>query len=113
MGLAPRHRGSPALACSVIVDYRDELLDLGLPLILRSPSAKQLRSLAGVGSVLAELRWPLELVKTNLSSISIFAMIHLYLPLGGSSSEDFLWKGRKDMHGGHCLVWSNKVRMPK
>jgi hypothetical protein len=60
----------------------------------------------------------LELVKTTLLAISIFSMMSLDITMETLLSiqkiiRGFLWKGRKDVHGGHCLVASDKVCMPK
>jgi hypothetical protein len=51
----------------------------------------------------------LELVRSTLVSISIFAMmspdVQIETPLAIEKIlRGFLWKGRKDAHGGHCLV---------
>uniref|UniRef100_A0ACD5YE76 Uncharacterized protein n=1 Tax=Avena sativa TaxID=4498 RepID=A0ACD5YE76_AVESA len=99
---------------------------LGLPLSLRKPSVAQLQTL--VDRVAAKLpSWKasmlnrggrLELVKTTLSSIPIFTMMSLDIPIETITAIEkiirgFLWKGRKDVHGGHCLVAWDRVCMPK
>jgi hypothetical protein len=56
----------------------------------------------------------LELVRATLSAMPIFAMMSLDLPVKTLVAIEkiirgFLWKGRKDVKGGHCLVAWNKV----
>ena len=99
---------------------------LGLPLSLRKLTPAQLQYL--VDSVASRLpRWRagllnrggrLELVKTTLSAISIFAMMSLDLSVKTLVAiekiiRSFLWVGRKDARGGHCLVAWERVCMPK
>jgi hypothetical protein len=60
----------------------------------------------------------LELVRATLSAIPIFSMMSLDIPAKTVSSIEkiirgFLWKGRKDVRGGHCLVAWDKVCAPK
>ena len=60
----------------------------------------------------------LELVKTTLSAVSIFAMMSLDLPVKTLEAiekiiRSFLWAGRKEARGGHCLVAWERVCMPK
>ena len=99
---------------------------LGLPLSLQKLTSEQLQYL--VDSIANHLpRWRvgllnrggrLELVKTTLSAVSIFAMMSLDLPVKTLVAIEkvirgFLWAGRKDAHGGHCLVAWERVCMPK
>ena len=60
----------------------------------------------------------LELVKSTLLSIPVHAM--LSLDLDAKTVEQlmavcrgFLWKGRKEIKGGHCLVAWKKADSPK
>jgi hypothetical protein len=60
----------------------------------------------------------LELVRSTLAAIPIFAMMFLDVPIETLLAIEkilrgFLWKGRKDAHGGHCLVAWDRVCMPK
>jgi hypothetical protein len=60
----------------------------------------------------------LELVRATLSTIPIFAMMSLDLPAKTIIAIEkiirgFLWKGRKEVKGGHCLVAWDKVCAPK
>ena len=99
---------------------------LGLPLSLRKLTAEQLQYL--VDNVANHLpKWRagllnrggrLELVKTTLSAVSIFAMMSLDLPVKTLVAIEkiirgFLWAGRKEARGGHCLVAWERVCMPK
>ncbi|KAM0873929.1 hypothetical protein ACQ4PT_037735 [Festuca glaucescens] len=90
---------------------------LGLPLTLRKPSATQLQylvdsvanKLPGWKASLLDKGGRLELVRTTLSAISIFVMMSLDIPIKTLIAIEkiirgFLWKGRKDVKGGHCLV---------
>jgi hypothetical protein len=99
---------------------------LRLPLGLRKPTAAQLQYLVdAVASRLPSWRafmlnraGRLELVRSTVAAMSIFAMMSLDVQLETLLAIEkilrgFLWKGRKDMHGGHCLVASDKVCMPK
>ncbi|KAM0837796.1 hypothetical protein ACQ4PT_061397 [Festuca glaucescens] len=99
---------------------------LGLPLTLRKPSAAQLQylvdsvanKLPGWRASLLDRGGRLELVRATLSAMPIFAMMSLDLPVKTLLAIEkiirgFLWKGRKDVKGGHCLVAWNKVCAPK
>ncbi|KAM0899440.1 hypothetical protein ACQ4PT_021303 [Festuca glaucescens] len=99
---------------------------LGLPLTLRKPSAVQLQylmdsvanKLPGWRASLLDKGGRLELVRATLSAMPIFAMMSLDLPVKTLVAIEkiirgFLWKGRKDFKGGHCLVAWNKVCAPK
>jgi hypothetical protein len=60
----------------------------------------------------------LELVRSTLAVIPIFAMMSLDVQIETLLAIEkilcgFLWKGRKDAHGGHCLVAWDRVCMPK
>jgi hypothetical protein len=60
----------------------------------------------------------LEIVRSMLAAMSIFATMSLDVQLETllvieKILHGFLWKGRKDAHGGHCLVAWDKVCMPK
>ena len=60
----------------------------------------------------------LELVKTTLLAVSIFAMMSLDISVKTLVAIDknicgFLWVGRKDARGGHCLVAWERLCMPK
>ena len=60
----------------------------------------------------------LELVKTTLASMPIHAMMAMDLPVktieaANKICRGILWKGRRDVHGGHCLVAWDKVCSPK
>jgi hypothetical protein len=60
----------------------------------------------------------LELVRSTLAVVSIFAMMSLdvqneTLLAIEKILRGFLWKRHKDAHGGHCLVAWDKVYMPK
>jgi hypothetical protein len=60
----------------------------------------------------------LELARSTLASMSIFAMMSLDVQIETLLAIEkilrgFLWKGRKNAHGGHCLVAWDKVCMPK
>ena len=99
---------------------------LGLPLSLRKLTVAQLQYI--VDSVASHLpRWRagllnrggrLEIVKTTLSAVSIFAMMSLDLSVETLVAIEkiirgFLWAGRKDARGGHCLVAWDRACMPK
>jgi hypothetical protein len=99
---------------------------LGLPLGLRKPTTAQLQYLVdAVADRLPSWRASmlnragrLELVRSTLVAMSIFAMISLDVHLKTLLAVEkilhgFLWKGRKNAHGGHCLVAWDKVCMPK
>lgn len=90
---------------------------LGLPLTLCKPSAGQLACL--VEKVEKRLQmWSahlfstggrLTLVRFTLSAMPIYAMMLLDLPVKTIEAIEklcrgFLWKGRKEVRGGHCLV---------
>jgi hypothetical protein len=60
----------------------------------------------------------LELVRSTLATIPIFAMMSLDVQIETLLAIEkilhgFLRKGRKDAHGGHCLVAWDRVYMPK
>jgi hypothetical protein len=60
----------------------------------------------------------LELVRSTLAAIHIFAMMSLDVQIETLLAIEkilrgFLWKGRKDAHGGHCLVVWDRICMPK
>ena len=99
---------------------------LGLPLSLWKLTAAQLQYL--VDNVAGHLPgWRvnllnkggrLELVKTTLSAVPTFAMMSLDLPAKTLVAIEkiirgFLWKGRKNVQGGHCRVAWDRVCMPK
>jgi hypothetical protein len=99
---------------------------LGLPLGLRKPTAAQLQYLVdAVADMLPSWRASmlnragrLELVRSTLAAMSIFAMMSLDVQIETLLAIEkilrgFLWKGRKNAHGGHCLVAWDKVCMPK
>ncbi|KAM0911172.1 hypothetical protein ACQ4PT_013675 [Festuca glaucescens] len=99
---------------------------LGLPLTLRKPSAAQLQylvdnvanKLPGWKASLLDKGGRLELVHPTLSAMSIFSMMSLDIPIKTILAIEkiirgFLWKGRKDVKGGHCLVAWDKVCTPK
>ncbi|KAM0899529.1 hypothetical protein ACQ4PT_021212 [Festuca glaucescens] len=99
---------------------------LGLPLTLRKPNAAQLQylvdsvanKLPGWRASLLDKGGRLELVRATLSAMPIFAMMSLDLPVKTLVAIEkiirgFLWKGRKDVKGGHCLVAWSKVCTPK
>jgi hypothetical protein len=99
---------------------------LGLPLTLRKPTAAQLQylvdkvanKLPGWRASLLDRGGHLELVRATLSAIPIFSMMSLDIPAMTLTSIEkiiraFLWKGRKDVKGGHCLVAWDKVCAPK
>jgi hypothetical protein len=99
---------------------------LGLPLSLRKPSAAQLQylvdnvanKLPGWKASLLDKGGRLELVRSTLSVMPIFSMMSLDIPVKTILAIEkiirgFLWKGRKDVKGGHCLVAWDKVCTPK
>jgi hypothetical protein len=99
---------------------------LGLPLSLRKPSAAQLQylvdnvanKLPGWKASLLDKGGRLELVRSTLSTMPIFSMMSLDIPAKTILAIEkilrgFLWKGRKDVKGGHCLVVWDKVCTPK
>jgi hypothetical protein len=60
----------------------------------------------------------LELIRSTLAAVSIFAMMSLDVQIETLLAIEkilrrFLLKGRKDVHGGHCLVVWDRVCMPK
>jgi hypothetical protein len=60
----------------------------------------------------------LELVRTTLATVSIFAMMSLDISFETLLSIEkiirgFLWKGRRDAHRDHTLVAWDRVCMPK
>jgi hypothetical protein len=60
----------------------------------------------------------LELVRSTLAAIPIFALMSLDVQAETLLAIEkilrgFLWKGRRDAHGGHCLVAWDRVCMPK
>jgi hypothetical protein len=59
----------------------------------------------------------LELVRSTLAAIPIFALMSLDVQIETLLAIEkilhgFFWKGRKDAHGGHCLVAWDRVCMP-
>jgi hypothetical protein len=93
---------------------------------LRKPTAAQLQylvdkvanKLPGWKASLLDRGGRLELVRATLSAIPIFSMMSLDIPAKTVSTIEkiirgFLWKGRKDVRGGHCLVAWDKVCAPK
>lgn len=62
--------------------------------------------------------WRLILVKSTLSAMVVHALLALDLPVKTLSAVEkifrgFLWRGRKEVHGGHCIVAWDKVCCPK
>ncbi|XP_071677125.1 uncharacterized protein [Lolium perenne] len=99
---------------------------LGLPLSLRKFTAAQLQPL--VDSATSRLpTWCAKLlnrggrtilVQTTLSAIPVHAMMSLDIPpkvleVLRKICRAFLWKGREEIQGGHCLVAWDKVASPK
>ncbi|KAM0899838.1 hypothetical protein ACQ4PT_021037 [Festuca glaucescens] len=99
---------------------------LGLPLGLRKVTAAQLQPV--VDSAASRLQpWCAKLlnrggrtilVQTTLSAIPVHAMMSLDIPLKvfevlRKICRAFLWKGRQEINGGHCLVTWDKVASPK
>jgi hypothetical protein len=99
---------------------------LGLSLGLRKPMAAQLQYL--VDAVTDRLpSWrasmlnragQLKLFRSTLVAMSIFAMMPLDFQIETLVTikkilRGFMWKGRKNAHGGHCLVVWDRVCMPK
>ncbi|KAM0834158.1 hypothetical protein ACQ4PT_063804 [Festuca glaucescens] len=95
---------------------------LGLPLTLRKPTTSQLQylvdkvanKLPGWRASLLDRGGRLELIRATLSAIPIFSMMSLDIPAKTLSAIEkiirgFLWKGRKDVKGGHCLVAWDKT----
>lgn len=98
---------------------------LGLPLGIRRPSAAQFRPL--VDKVSKKLQtWSapllssgghLTLVRTTLCAMPIYAMMSLDLPVKTITDIErirrgFLWRGRKEARGGHCLVAWESIYLP-
>ncbi|KAM0855047.1 hypothetical protein ACQ4PT_050004 [Festuca glaucescens] len=99
---------------------------LGLPLGLRKPSAAQLqpvvesaaKQLPQWGARLLNRGGRTTLVQTTLSALPIHAMMSLDVPPKilqalAKVCRGFMWKGRADVSGGHCLVAWDKVTSPK
>jgi hypothetical protein len=99
---------------------------LGLPLGLRKPTTTQLQYLVdAVANRLPGWRVSmlnragrLELVRLTLAAIPIFALMSLDVQIETLLAIEkilrgFLWKDRRDAHGGHCLVAWDRVCMPK
>jgi mannosylglycoprotein endo-beta-mannosidase len=99
---------------------------LGLPLGLRRPTAAQLQYLVdavanrlpGWRASMLNRAGHLELVRSTLAVIPIFALMSLDIQIENLLAIEkilrgFLWKGRRDAHGGHCLVAWDRVCMPK
>lgn len=99
---------------------------LGLPLGLRKISAAQLQYL--IDRMADRLpAWQvrllfragrLELVRTTLASMHVHVMIALDIPIkkleaANKICRGFLWKGRRDVQGGHCLMAWDQVCTPK
>jgi hypothetical protein len=99
---------------------------LGLPLGLRKVTAAQLQPL--VDNAAGRLQpWCANLltrggrtilVQTTLCAIPIHAMMSLDIPPKVLESllkisRAFMWKGRREVKGGHCLVAWDKVASPK
>ena len=60
----------------------------------------------------------MELVKTTLAFMPIHAMMVMDLSVktieaANKICRGFLWKGRRDVHEGHCLVAWDKVFSPE
>jgi hypothetical protein len=99
---------------------------LGLPLSLRRPTVAQLQYLVDVvANRLSSWRASmlnhagrLELVRSTLAVIPIFALMSLDVQAETLLAIEkillgFLWKGRRDAHGGHYLVAWDRVCMLK
>lgn len=99
---------------------------LGIPLGLRKPGVVQLLPLVEkLEKILQSWSTPLispggrlTLVGHTLSVMPIYAMMSLALPFKTIESIEkvcrgFLWKGRKDARGGHCLVSWQAVCSPQ
>jgi hypothetical protein len=99
---------------------------LGLPLGLRKPTADKLQYLVdavanrlpGWRASMLNRVGRLELVRSTLAYISIFAMMSLDVQIETLLAIEkilwgFLWKGCKEAHDGHCLVAWDRVCMPK
>jgi hypothetical protein len=99
---------------------------LGLPLGLKKPTAAQLQYLVeavanrlpGWRASMLNRAGRLELVRSTLAAIPIFALMSLdvqaeILLAIEKILRGFLWKGRRDANGGHCLVAWDRVCMPK
>ena len=99
---------------------------LGLPLGLRKPIAAQLqgvvdgaaRRLPAWGARMMNRGGRSTLVRTTLTTVPVHAM--LLLDLSAKTLDEllgicrgFMWKGRKDVKGGHCVMAWNKVASPK
>jgi hypothetical protein len=121
--LAPSHPARSILGFQV-ASFPFKLL--GLPLGLRKVMAAQLQPLVdGAASRLPS--WCAKLltrggrtilVQTTLSAIPVHAMMSLGIPPKVLDAlikicRGFLWKGRQEINGGHCLVAWDKVALPK
>jgi hypothetical protein len=99
---------------------------LGLPLSIKKLTRSQVQSVIdNVASSL--LRWMAELMNRASRAVHvqfvmtvkiIYAAIALDLPLWAIKAIEkilrgFLWKGRKEANGGHCLLAWPKVARPK
>jgi hypothetical protein len=99
---------------------------LGLPLGLRKPTTAQLQylvdavanRLSGWRASMLNCAGRLELIRSTLADISIFAMMSLDVQIETLLAIEkilcgFLWKGHKDVLGGHYLVAWDRVCMSK
>jgi mannosylglycoprotein endo-beta-mannosidase len=99
---------------------------LGLPLSIRKVTAAQLQPV--VDNAVKRLQpWCAKLmnrggrtilVQTTLSAMIVHAMMSLDVPPKALEAftkicRAFLWKGRREVNGGHCLVAWEKVTSPK
>jgi hypothetical protein len=99
---------------------------LGLPLSIRKVTAAQLQPV--VDNAVKRLQpWCAKLmnrggrtilVQTTLSAMIVHALMSLDVPPKTLEAftkvcRAFLWKGRREVHGGHCLVVWEEVTTPK
>jgi hypothetical protein len=99
---------------------------LGLPLGIRKVSTAQLQPV--VDNVVKRLQpWCAKLmnrggrtflVQTTLSAMLVYALMSLDVPPNTLEAftkvcRAFLWKGRREVNGGHCLVAWDEVTTPK
>ena len=74
--------------------------------------------LPGWKAALIHLAGRAMLVKAVLAAIPIYLLLAMDVPRWLVKAIDkrrraFLWKGRKEVHGGHCLLAWTKVSRPK
>ena len=99
---------------------------LGLPLGLRKITAAQLQYMVDkmadkLPAWQARLLYRdgrLELLRSTSMSMPIHAMMALDLPIKTITAANkicrgFLWKGRREVNGGHCIIAWNQVCSPK